>query len=564
MLKHLKISQKIYLLGGIQLVLMMLMGITAITQMAKIGIELMDIAEVDIPLTKHLTQVTEHQLQQNIYFERALFNLAILPLNIPNAKKHLTELKTKISNLKDITNKEIQETKKFVDNAISVIHTEEGKEKFKKVKKDLEKIDLHYRQFNQGIIDTLNHPNQSNLTELVKKAEKVETIEDLLTQEMIDVLNDVQSFTLEASIQAEKDEQSGIKWIIGSFIAAISLGLILPFFVSRAITRPIVQLSERLTEISKGDGDLTLSIENTTNDETGDVSKAFNQFLAVLRDLIKNTNSQADDLGKSSEVALKAMQSTVANVEKQRSETEQVALAVNQMHNTTQEVASSANHAAEFTNEVKNKVTEGKKNAEDTQTLINQLSQEVGEASEVIKSLVDETNNIGNVLESIQGIAEQTNLLALNAAIEAARAGESGRGFAVVADEVRTLAQRTQTSTEDIQQLLLRLKTEADNAVISMNKGSESASVCLEKSVEANKTFEDASNAVLQISDLNAQIASAAEEQSAVAEEVNQNLVNINSLAEITANGANDTSEANTIIAKRVIDLHSNLNIFIV
>jgi methyl-accepting chemotaxis protein len=113
----------------------------------------------------------------------------------------------------------------------------------------------------------------------------------------------------------------------------------------------------------------------------------------------------------------------------------------------------------------------------------------VSEASKVIKSLVEGTNNIGNVLESIQGIAAQTNLLALNAAIEATRAGETGRGFAVVADEVRTLAQRTQTSTVDIQDLLLRLKTEANNAVTSMNKGTDSATICLEKRCKNESSF---------------------------------------------------------------------------
>jgi methyl-accepting chemotaxis protein len=183
------------------------------------------------------------------------------------------------------------------------------------------------------------------------------------------------------------------------------------------------------------------------------------------------------------------MRETVTNIDKQHAKTEIVATAVNEMSSSTQAVSQSASHGAQVTQEVKGKVTEGRQEALETQRIIKQLSEEVSEASKVIKNLVEGTNNIGNVLESIQGIAAQTNLLALNAAIEATRAGETGRGFAVVADEVRTLAQRTQTSTVDIQDLLLRLKTEANNAVTSMNKGTDSATICLEKRCKNESSF---------------------------------------------------------------------------
>lgn len=564
MLKQIKISKKIYLLGFTQLTLMLVIGLVAIAQMAKIGTELVDIAEEHIPLGLKITHITELQLAQAILFERGLFHAVVNSQNGDTSSAKSANIKNKLSELTDSINQEIIDAKAFVTQAIDIVHTEEAVKEYRHVLAVLDHAQQRYNAFTDDIKKFNSIDNTTETDELIEFASHVEGIQAALQDELIDLSLEINKFTLNASLQAEHDEQSGIVWISGTFIIALLMGVALPFFISKSIVKPINFLSTRLAEIANGDGDLTVKLDEEAKDEIGDVARSFNQFLNVLRTLIGNTNTQADDLGNSAEVALKAMRATAANVDNQRTETEMVATAVNEMSTTTQEVARSATHAADVTANVKNKVIEGQKDAIETQSIIKQLSEEVSEASEVIANLVEETNNIGTVLESIQGIAAQTNLLALNAAIEAARAGETGRGFAVVADEVRTLAQRTQTSTVDIQDLLLRLKSEANNAVTSMNKGTESANSCLEKSAKTSRTFEEASDSVSQISDLNVQIAAAAEEQSAVAEELNKNIVKISELADITAQGAKDTSEANAIIAKRVVDLHTNLNSFVV
>lgn len=563
MLARLKISQKIYLLGLIQLGLMLVMGIIAISQMAKIGVELADIAERDIPLTSKITLITEHQFEQNVLFERLLFEKS---LHLQNASNEdvLSNLATEVRGLGSKIASEILDAESFANKALLALHSEKGIKEFKHVVAEIKKIKTTSDDFNKkvnGLIDSLP---QISLAELAKVGHAMEKDEEILQTQLADLSHEISRFTAEAALKAEHDEQAGVVWITAWFVIALIVGVTLPLVIGKSITTPIKLLSQRLAEIADGDGDLTISLPDKAKDELGDVSRSFNKFLGVLRVLISNTNSQADVLGDSSEIAMKAMRETVTNVEMQQKETEMVATAVNQMSMTTQDVAQSAAHAAEVTHSVTQKVSEGKHNALETQNIIKQLSEEVSEASEVIGNLVEETNSIGSVLESIQGIAAQTNLLALNAAIEAARAGESGRGFAVVADEVRTLAQRTQNSTVDIQELLLRLKAEANNAVTSMNKGNQSANSCLDKSTKTSNALDEAANSVGQISDLNAQIATAAEEQSAVAEEVNKNLVNISNLAEVTAEGARATSNANTTIAKRVIDLHTNLNVFLV
>jgi methyl-accepting chemotaxis protein len=332
--------------------------------------------------------------------------------------------------------------------------------------------------------------------------------------------------------------------------------------VAKSIVNPIGRLNERLKELSIGDGDLRIRLNDKAKDETGTLGSSFNTFLDVLTKMIGKVNSQADHLGRSSETVVLSMQQTLDNVIHQREEITNVAKAIHEMNNTTQEVARNTAEAASVTEEVKEKVVLGRAGAVETQTVIKQVAEEVSMASTVIESLVSETNNIGTVLESIQGIAEQTNLLALNAAIEAARAGESGRGFAVVADEVRQLAQRTRTSTIDIQKLVERLQQEANNAVTSMEKGSESTKVCLDKSNENAALFEQAARSVGEISDLNVQIATAAEEQSVVAKEINQSLDNINEIANTTTEVTEKSATENQQIAERIIDLHKALNIF--
>ena len=191
----------------------------------------------------------------------------------------------------------------------------------------------------------------------------------------------------------------------------------MPFLVTRAIRTPIMNLIDRLKQVSEGDGDLTIRLDDSSRDETGTVANAFNKFLGVLMGTITQINSKAEELGQSSEVAVSAMQRTLQNVEKQRCDIEQVATAINQMNATTQEVANSTANASSVTDEVRKHVMEGQKEALATQEVIQELANEVTTSSGVIENLVSETNNIGQVLESIQGIAEQTNLLALNAAL---------------------------------------------------------------------------------------------------------------------------------------------------
>jgi len=562
MLNKLKISQKIYVLGAIQLLLLLIMGLVSVVQMDKIGEELVDIAEQDIPLTGKLTKVTEHQLEQAILFERALLKASLKNRGNTDAANEFNSLTKEIKTFSATINDELEKIRTFVKRAIPLLHSEKAKFEYNKLLKSVISLQADYGDLSTEIETVMSAVVQENVLSQYQTIKKVERHEDELESQLVKLIDQVQVFTQEAALKAEHDEIAAIQLISVIFVSSLMAGITLPFIIGKAISKPINELKDRLTEISEGDGDLTLTLNDSSHDETGAVASAFNQFLSTLREMISSTNEKAGQLSQSSEVALLAMKETLENIEQQQVETDMVSTAIQQMNATSMEVAASAQNASRVTEQVKERVYEGKLSAEETQEIISKLVAELGDASGVIERLVAETKNIGTVLESIQGIAEQTNLLALNAAIEAARAGESGRGFAVVADEVRTLAHRTQLSTVEIQESIQSLQAEANNVVMSMEQGEKSAQSCLDKSAETKVAFDDAAESVSEITDLNTSIATAAEQQSVVVEEITRNISNISITADKTTDGARTTSNENSSIAKRSSELSSELGKF--
>jgi methyl-accepting chemotaxis protein len=230
---------------------------------------------------------------------------------------------------------------------------------------------------------------------------------------------------------------------------------------------------------------------------------------------------------------------------------------MNEMTTTVQDVARNTAQAAEAAQRAAQEANSGKQVVTQTLATIDNLANEVEKVAAVIQALETDTGNIGMVLDVIKGIAEQTNLLALNAAIEAARAGDQGRGFAVVADEVRTLASRTQKSTQEIHDMIGRLQSSAAQAVQAMQTGRARAQESVQQAAKAGASLGTITSAVSTISDMNTQIASAAEEQSSVAEEMNRNIVAIRDVAEQTARGAHQTSRATDELSRLSSELQA-------
>ena len=305
----------------------------------------------------------------------------------------------------------------------------------------------------------------------------------------------------------------------------IAVGVFL-YMANRILIKPIHILSSAMTHIANSDYSQAIIYKNS--DEVGVLANntrlVQKNMLEVLTSLIsaaEQASSAAGNLSESSQEAKKT-------VNDQKYQTEQVATAMNQMNATVNEVAKNAQLASTTAQQARQLSAEGLSEVNNTVNSINLLASEVEKTSSVIESLAVDSQSIGGILEVIRGIAEQTNLLALNAAIEAARAGDQGRGFAVVADEVRLLAQRTQESTQEIQGMIEKLQAGTNNAVVVLVSGRAQAHSCVEQAAKTGKAIHQIETSITAINDMNVLIASSAEEQSAVAEEINQNIIAIN------------------------------------
>lgn len=313
--------------------------------------------------------------------------------------------------------------------------------------------------------------------------------------------------------------------------------------IARGIHAPIRQAVHTMENIARGEGDLTRRLDDGQQNELGVLARSFNQFAGQISDLVQDTRHSANTLQQASNDLQRFMQETEQGISRQHHESDQLATAMNQMSATAQEVAGSAASAAQAAEQAENLVNSAQRQLQETIAVIDGLEHQVAAGVDIIQRLGQESDQIGTVLDVIRGVAEQTNLLALNAAIEAARAGEQGRGFAVVADEVRTLAGRTQTSTEEIHTMITRLQQGAKEAVQAIETIRDGSSHTVAEARRIDEALLDIGTAVNTINLMNAQIASAAEEQTQVSENINTNVHEIVAIAEQTNAGSTAASK---------------------
>ncbi|MEF2495203.1 methyl-accepting chemotaxis protein [Vibrio mimicus] len=352
-----------------------------------------------------------------------------------------------------------------------------------------------------------------------------------------------------ANFSASEHDIRQFIWSVGLLGAlALIVTTTLALLIAKRVNNAVHQLADSATNIA--DGDLTQRIPVTGSDEFSDIAEYVNRIVSSFQHVISNNRHSISALASAAEQNASVAMQTKQNIVEQQSQTQQIATAIHQFTATVHEVAQSAGLAAEASEEAEQAAAQGRKVVNENIAMIEGLSNDLQQMLEAMQLLAKDSEDIGSVVDVIQSISEQTNLLALNAAIEAARAGEQGRGFAVVADEVRTLASRTQESTKQILQTVQRLQQSSRDSTQMIEQGVDSASKAVEKARLAGTALSQISANVDRISNMNTQIATASEEQSAVTEEINKNISAISEISNQTAVGAQQSSEATLELAR--------------
>jgi len=531
-LRNINIAPRAFLGFSIIGVLMLVLGIFALTQMSKINDATEQMATNSVPSIKALDKLTEASIRLRVLSYRLLLNRD-------------AETQRKTVDLLAQRNKQIEDARIVYAKLILAPEEHAAYDQYVKLLGD-------YRQLEDRM-------------KSLSSAEKLEELAALLNTELMtnsDQMNVVLAKLIEICTQQFQDAKqvashqysTAITMVVTLLVIATALTLLFAWLLTNSITRPIASALNAAEEIAEGDLTRTVHVDGT--DEAGRLLAAMLKMQSKLRDTLQRISGSATQLASAAEELNAVTDESARGLSQQNNEIEQAATAVNEMTSAVEEVARNAVSTSQASQNATSSAGDGRDLVQETVSAIERMSSDVQGTAKLIGNLADESRDIGKVLDVIRGLADQTNLLALNAAIEAARAGEAGRGFAVVADEVRALAHRTQQSTSEIERMIGSIQGGTEQAVNSMRSSTERAESTLSIAKGAGVALDTINSAVVEINERNLVIASAAEEQAQVAREVDRNLVNIRDLSTQSATGANQTSAASNELSRLAVDLN--------
>nr|WP_110951513.1 methyl-accepting chemotaxis protein [Pseudomonas bohemica] len=537
-LRNINIAPRAFLGFSIIGLLMLALGIFALTQMSKINDATEAMATNSMPSIKALDKLTEASIRLRVLSYRLMLNRE-------------AETQQKTIELLAMRNRQIEEARAIYVKLISAPEEQAAYDQYVKLLADYRQLEDRMKSLNNAnkmdeLTVLLNNDLQTNSDQMnVVLAKLVETN----TQQ----LNDSKK-------EASDQYSTAITMVVTLLIIATVLTLLFAWLLTNSITRPIASALNAAEEIAEGDLTRTIHVDGT--DEAGRLLAAMLKMQSKLRDTLQRISGSATQLASAAEELNAVTDESARGLSQQNDEIEQAATAVNEMTSAVEEVARNAVSTSEASKNATNSASDGRDLVQETVSAIERMSNDVQGTATLIGNLADESRDIGKVLDVIRGLADQTNLLALNAAIEAARAGQAGRGFAVVADEVRALAHRTQQSTSEIERMIGSIQGGTEQAVNSMRSSTERAESTLNIAKGAGVALDTINSAVVEINERNLVIASAAEEQAQVAREVDRNLVNIRDLSTQSATGANQTSAASNELSRLAVDLNGMVGRF--
>lgn len=376
---------------------------------------------------------------------------------------------------------------------------------------------------------------------------KVHVVENEIDRLELAIVNDIN----------RQQQQEKLTLAISGVVLTLLMTLVLLTF-SRQITKRLSTVNHMMKDIAEGNGDLTVRMNDSGHDELAELSHSFDKFTSKLQSIIIGIAGISQQVSSAAAESTSASNNSLENAEQQQAESSNVATAINQLLATSNEIASNINDAADSAEKVKLEAQSSLQTSQQASECIQALASDIAESQTLIERLESESNNINKVIAVIRDITDQTNLLALNAAIEAARAGDHGRGFAVVADEVRQLAQRTHSSTQEIEHTIERLHSGVEESVAIMQKSQSQTELTVTQTNQATDSVNRIVEAITEISDKNLQIASASEQQAMVSAEIDKNITRISELAISTASAVSLSSKASqdvSVMAEQLDDV---------
>ena len=550
MVNTLSIRQRLVLLVVVICGIQLLTTSTVFIKLTNLEGHLGEVAHRNMPVVAAATRITELQLEQEVMFERG-FRYALELSSEEGAVSGYQSSLAAFWVMNEEIEREFSRASQFFEGTSGDMAV---------LGASLVKLRAHHHTWVEHVQEVFEHLEQGAISQAEALSGPVEQEAQALTTEVEELLHQLAGLT-ETALGDIEVEATSLEYIsVSASLISLLIACAMVLWFSRAIMRGLDKGLVALRDLAGGD--FSRPVAKDEPGELGELLCAMEKTRNTVAQLLIGVRHSTEEVAQASDSLSVCSCEVQNNVSRQTDEVTQVATAVNQMASTAQEVARSASATQAATGEATQRSQERQQANLEAMGHTEQLVESLNQSGEVMGALEQNSHNIGTVLEVIKGIAEQTNLLALNAAIEAARAGEQGRGFAVVADEVRHLAQRTHESTTEIESMIEQFRSGTHEAVQTIQRSCDLGGRTIELSGRFSELMSQMNDAIQRVNEMNTQIASAAEEQSGVVEEINVNVVRVSDASEGNAQQIQQVAAASEQLTATASQLRNAIDHF--